>query len=247
MSDALNENTTDYVVATVKAALGTVPFAGSLLAELAGSIIPKQRIDRLADFARKLEVKIGSLDQDVVRSKLTDENFTDLLEESARQAAQAVTEERRQYLASLLASGITATHVSYIESKHLLRILSQINDIEVIWLRFYRYPYLSGDDGFRAKHAMVLAPVSATFGSDQATLDQSALQENYTEHLISLGLLTRPLQMDSKTGYPIFDKFTKNWKTQGTRTTPLGQLLVRYIGLERADDIAPVAPTGSRR
>lgn len=237
MSDALNQNATDYVVATAKAVLGMVPFAGSLLAELAGSIIPKQRMDRLVDFARELEVKIGALDQEAVRSKLTDENFTDLLEESARQAAQAVTQERRQYLASLLASGVTATHVSYVESKHLLRILSQINDIEVIWLRFYHYPYLSGDDEFRTKHAAVLKPVRATIGSDQATLDQHALQENYTEHLISLGLLTRPLQIDSKTGYPIFDKFTKNWKTQGTQTTPLGRLLVRYIGLECAKGI----------
>lgn len=235
MSDALNQSATDYVVATAKAALGMVPFAGSLLAELAGSIIPKQRMDRLVDFARELEVKIGALDQDAVRSKLTDENFTDLLEESARQAAQAVTHERRQYLASLLASGVTETHVSYVESKHLLRILSQINDIEVIWLRFYHHPYMGGDDEFRTKHAAVLEPVSATLGSDQATLDQHALQENYTEHLISLGLLTRPLQVDSKTGYPVFDKFTKNWKTQETRLTPLGRLLVRYIGLESAD------------
>lgn len=231
MSDALNQNATDYVVATAKAALGMVPFAGSLLAELAGSIIPKQRMDRLVDFARELEEKIGSLDQDAVRAKLTDENFTDLLEESARQAAQAVTSERRQYLAALLASGVTANHVSYVESKHLLRILSQINDIEVIWLRFYHYPNISGDDEFRAKHAAVLKPIAAHLGSDQATLDQQALQQNYTEHLVSLGLLARPLQVDSKTGYPIFDKSTQNWKTQGAQTTPLGRLLVRYIGL----------------
>ena len=117
MADKLNQNATDYIVATAKAALGMVPFAGSLLTELAGSIIPKQRMDRIVDFARELEQKIGALDQDAVRAKLTDENFTDLLEESARQAAQAVTQERRQYLASLMASGVTATHSKFFPIK----------------------------------------------------------------------------------------------------------------------------------
>ncbi|WP_432381193.1 hypothetical protein [Duganella sp. P38] len=232
MSDSLNQNVTDYVVSAAKASLGMVPFAGSLLAELAGTIIPKQRVDRLVDFTRKLEDKIGELDETTIRAKLSDENFTDLLEESARQAAQAVTEERRQYLASLLASGMSETRMSFVERKHLLRLLSQINDIEVIWLRFYHYPYMSGDEEFRSKHASILKPIMATLGSDQETIDQSALQENYTEHLVSLGLLTRPLQVDSKTGYPLFDKTTKNWKTQSAQTTRLGRILLRYIGLD---------------
>lgn len=194
MSDKLDQNATDYVVSATKTALGMIPFAGSLLAELAGSIIPKQRMDRLVDYARKLEVRLGNLDQDAVRAKLTDENFMDLLEESARQAAQAVTNERREYLASLLASGVSDDHVSFVESRHLLRLLSQINDIEVIWLRFYSHGLMGGDEEFRNKHAAILEPIRATLGSDQETLNRRALQENYTEHLISLGLLTRPYE-----------------------------------------------------
>jgi hypothetical protein len=232
MADKLDQNATDYVVSATKSALGMVPFAGSLLAELAGSIIPKQRMDRLVDYARKLEHRLGGLDQDAIRTKLADENFTDLLEESARQAAQAVTDERREYLASLLASGVSEDRVSFVESRHLLRLLSQINDIEVIWLRFYSHRSLTGDEEFRSKHAAIIEPIRTTLGSDQETLDRRALQENYTEHLISLGLLTRPLRVDSKTGYPEFDKNTKNWKTGPTQTTPLGRLLVKYIGLD---------------
>ena len=231
MSDHLNQNPTDYLVAIAKAALGMVPFAGSLLAELAGTVIPRQRVDRLVDFCQKLESKTSELDQDLIRAKLADENFTDLLEETARSAAQAVTTDRREYLASLLASGVTEDHVSFVESKHLLRILGQINDIEVIWLRFYNLPYMNGDDIFRNRHASVLDPIAAHLGSDQATLDKRALQENYTEHLISLGLLKRPLQVDTKTGYPLFDKMKRSWQTQGTQTTTLGRLLLMHIGL----------------
>jgi len=101
MSDSLEQNSTDYVVSAAKAALGMVPFAGSLLTELAGTIIPRQRLDRLVDYSRKLGEKIVQLDEASVRAKLSDENFTDLLEESVRQAAQAVADERRQYLANL--------------------------------------------------------------------------------------------------------------------------------------------------
>lgn len=236
MNDDIKQNSTDYVVATAKAVLGMVPFAGSLLVELAGTIIPKQRLDRLASFAQKLERKIGDLDKDTVRAKLTDENFTDLLEETARHAARAVTEERREYLSSLLAAGVSEDRVSFIESKHLLRILGEINDVEAIWLRFYRYPFMKGDEEFREKHVNVLEPITAHLGSDQGTLDRHALQENYLQHLVSLGLLERPLQIDSKTGYPAFDKMSKDWKTQGHHVTPLGSLLLRHIGLDLRDE-----------
>ena len=40
-----------------------------------------------------------------------------------RHAARAVTEDRRRYLAALLANGIKSEDVSYIESKHLLKLL----------------------------------------------------------------------------------------------------------------------------
>jgi hypothetical protein len=238
MTDRLAQNSTDYVVAAAKAVLGMVPFAGSLLAELAGTIIPKQRLDRLSHFASELEKRIGSLDQEAVRAKLTDENFTDLLEETARHAARAVTEERRAYLASLLAAGVSEERVSFIESKHLLRMLGEINDIEIIWLRFYLYPYMNGDEEFRAKHASVLEPVGAHLGSDQATLDRQALRENYLQHLVSLGVLEHPLYVDSKTSLPVFDKMSKDWRRQGHRVTPLGRLLRRHIGLGTAENEA---------
>jgi len=235
MSREIDQNATDYVVAAAKAVLGMVPFAGSLLTELAGTIIPKQRLDRLADFAQKLEDRFDGFDREQIRSKLTDENFIDLIEETARHAARAVTDERRAYLASLLATGVSEDRISFIETKHLLRILGEVNDIEIIWLRFNLHTVINGDHEFRAKHKAVLEPVSATFGSDQATLDKHALQQNYLQHLVSLGLLERPLDVDSKTGYPKFDKFSRDWKTRGHHVSPLGRLLLRHIGFDTKD------------
>jgi ABC-type transport system substrate-binding protein len=50
-SNQLSPQATDYVTAAAKAVFGMVPFVGSLLAELAGTIIPNQRIDRIVKFA----------------------------------------------------------------------------------------------------------------------------------------------------------------------------------------------------
>ncbi len=221
----------DYVASAARAVLGMVPFAGSLLAELAGTIIPNQRIDRLAKFASELEIRLAKLDQEFVRSKLTDENFTDLLEEGIRQAARSVSDGRRQYLASLLANGIATSDVSFIESKHLLRVLGELNDIEVLWLRFHLVRTIGGDKEFREKHATVLEPVRTYLGCDQAALDKKALRDGYKKHLAELGLLEPEYETDMRTKQPMFDSLTGGLKLHGYGITPLGKLLLRQISL----------------
>lgn len=238
MSDKISSNATDYAVALTKSALGVIPIAGSFLAELVGTVIPRQRTDRLADYARGLASKLAAIDQDVLRAKLVNENFTDLLEEGAREALRAVSAERREYVAQLVSSGLTEEKVSYVESKHLLRLLSQLNDIEIIWLRFYDYALLNGDNEFREKHAAILKPITATLGSGSDVIDQEALQQNYVEHLVSLGLLLRPLKVDSKTRQPIFDAHRGEWQCQSRRTSPLGKLLLCQIGILCRGDAA---------
>jgi len=221
----------DYVTSAAKALLGMVPFAGSLLAELAGSIIPNQRIDRLSKFATELETRLGKLDQDFVRSKLSNENFTDLMEEGMRQAARSITDERREYLASLIANGVAAADVSFIESKHLLRILGELNDIEVLWLRFYLVPTIGGDAEFREKHKHIFEPVQAYFGCDQATLDKQAIREGYKTHMTQLGILSPRYETDMQTKQPVFDTFSGGMKVRGYDITLLGKLLLRQISL----------------
>lgn len=238
MDHVLDHNATDHAVALSKAALGMIPIAGPFLAELAGTVIPRQRADRLADYARGLADELAAIDQQLLRSKLNNENFTDLLEEGAREAVQSTSVERRAYIAKLISFGLTEDKITHVESKHLLRLLSQLNDIEIIWLRFYDYPIISGDGEFRKRHESVLEPVRATLGSGPDVVDKEALQQNYVERLVSLGLLNRPLLVDSKTRLPVFDPQRGEWKTQGRRTTPLGRLLLRHIGIAARDDAA---------
>jgi oligoendopeptidase F len=209
---SLAVQTTDYVVSAAKAALGAVPFAGSLLSELAGTIVPNQRIDRIVKIAKVFDQRLAKLEQQFVLSELRNEEFSDLLEEGLRQAAHSLSEERREYISSLISSSLSSEDIAYQESKHLLRILDEINDVEIIWLRFFLHPIMGGDEEFRSKHKEVLKPISRVMGASQTVLDKGTLQESYKEHLIQLNLLER--------------------KDKSFRLTSLGRLLLREIGFE---------------
>lgn len=230
--ESLAPNRSDYVASAAKAALGSVPFAGSLLAEIAGTVIPNQRIDRIVRFAMELEKKLADLKRDCVRTHLTDENFTDLVEEGLHQAARSTTDDRRQHIANIVANSLTSEDISFIESKHLLRLLGEVNDIEVIWLRFYLHPTLGGDDEFREKHKHLLSHRVATLGSSQTDIDKETLQQSYKQHLAQLELLSERYKIDSKTKLPEFDRDGRP-KTQGYELTRLGRLFLRQIGFQK--------------
>jgi len=104
--DALATRTPGYVASAAKAALGAVPFAGSLLSEIAGSIIPNQRIDRIVAFAKELESQLSEVDRRLMRAALANENFTDLMEEALRQVARSVSSppQRRRLMAAKVQS-----------------------------------------------------------------------------------------------------------------------------------------------
>lgn len=67
----------DLVTSVVKGAIGAVPIAGPLLAEIAGTLIPNQRVDRLAKYAETLGERLASIEETTLRALLTNENFTD--------------------------------------------------------------------------------------------------------------------------------------------------------------------------
>lgn len=230
-STELSSQPIDYVTSAAKGILGAVPFAGSLLAELAGTVIPNQRIDRIAKFVEILEKRLDSLERDFVWKQLKDENFSDLLEECLRQAAHSLSVERREYLANLLTNSLSLEDVEYAESKHLLQLLNDLNDVEVVWLNFYSEAEMGGHNKFREKHSTVLSPVVATMTSPQSVLDKSTIQTSYKEHLSRLNLLEPKYKINSKTKLPEFDTFTGGLEIRSYQITPLGRLLLRQIGL----------------
>lgn len=222
----------DYLAIFSRMVSSSAPGVGPILAEAAGAIIPNQRIDRLIQYARILENRLSSIEVDVLKMQLSNEFFTDLLEESIVQATHALTEERRQYLASVIANSISLSDVEYLESKRILRLLGEINDFEVIWLRFYMNPVLQGDKEFRNKHKEILEPRTSFIGADEKTHEKATMQTSYKEHLAQLGLLEHRYKIDSRTKMLEVDSFGK-FRVEGYDITSLGRLLLQKIGFAR--------------
>jgi hypothetical protein len=231
---SLQSNKADYVALAAKSALGTVPFIGSLLVELAGTIIPNQRIERIVKFARSLEERLSNLEKEFIQAQIQEEEFADLLEEGLRQAAHSLTDERRKYIANIIANNLSSQIVDYIESKHLLRILNEINDIEVIWLRSFcvEISIINSDPDFRKRHQNLLEEIVAYMDSPREVFDKQALQKSYKEHLTQLGLLKHRYKVDLKTKIPEYNPFTGSQEVNGYEITSLGALLLRQISFD---------------
>lgn len=230
VKDNLENNKNDLITSAAKSVLGIVPFAGSLLSELVGNLIPNQRIDRLTKYVKELDEKLSKISSEKITSLIENEDFLDLVEEGFVQASRAITDERRKYIASVVTNGITDEMIQLHESKYLLNILQELNDTEIIWLRYYLVPTIGGDEEFRNKHKNILDHVQTYIGVDNETLSKSAIQKSYTEHLERLELIDQKIRFDRSKGIPEYDTSGKPKKSY-TNITTLGRLVLKQIGL----------------
>lgn len=230
-------NVFDLIAALTKASASLLdPNMGPYLAELVGMVIPNQKIDRLIKYVVVLDKRLAHLEKEPLREQNKDETFTDLMEEGLRQASQSLSDERREYIASLVANGIASTEIEYYESKHLLRLLGELNDIELILLRVYFNPEFGRDEEFREKHQNVLSPNFQSMDQDEIAYDKGAIHDSYKEHLSQIGFLTKKLKLDQKTGLPVIDRWSGGFEISDYIITRLGRLLLRRVGLVSEDD-----------
>jgi len=246
-NESLKNQFIDYVCATSRAVLGPIPVVGSALAELVTSVIPNQRIDRVAEFAKILKNNVSEDHEKLIRLQLENENFTDLLEESLMQVVRSTTNERRMYISSIVEKGISSEKVNLIELKQLLKILGEINEIEVIWLRFHmadinecgQYTY-NHDEDFRIRHIDILKYINiGGLTEPHPEIDKWALQQSYKEHLMRLGLLNRKYEVSLLSQRSSFLGSSNDFEKSNYEITPLGRLLLKHIGLSK-DGFSPV-------
>ena len=97
MAEQAEQQSVDYLLTAVRSAVGPIPVVGPLISELAGVVVPNQRIDRISKFVVELEQRVRNLEfRHEIVNQLKDEHFTDLLEEGIRQAARSLTDDRRR-------------------------------------------------------------------------------------------------------------------------------------------------------
>ncbi|WP_017733123.1 hypothetical protein [Nafulsella turpanensis] len=230
-SDELSSNKTDLLASLAKSSVGIVPFAGPLLSEIVGSVIPNQRIDRLAKYIKVLDEKLSSIPVEKITKLINNEEFIDLIEEGFFQASRAISDDRRKYIASIVSNGIADDSIELLGSKYLLKILEELNDVEIIWLKSYYNSSIGGDQEFMKKHENVLTPIYATADDDETSNNKSAIQKSYKEHLERIELIKRSIRFNRSTGLPEYDKNTGEPKISYRKITPLGKLLLDRMGL----------------
>lgn len=227
----------DYATSALKIISSAAPYIGGLFSEFLGLVVPNQRIDRLINYAIKLEKKIVHLEKSFIENKFKyNAEFIDLFEESIRQAAVSLSDERREYLANLIANSITKSDAEIIESKHLIKILNELNDAEIIWLKSLDLLNLENRLEFYSKHEEILRPIYATGGSPTSTIYRESIQKNYLEHLVRLRLIKEVFNIDSKTKMPEYNHMTGEQIVSRHEITSLGVYLLKEIGISNGYD-----------
>lgn len=227
----LNENNVDMATSLTKGIVGMVPVMGSIMAEVVGMIIPNQRIDRIAKYIELLEKKLEGIDQDILKLKIQDEYFIDLLEDSMLLASRAITEERKDYIATIIKNSITKNELNHLEDKRILNILSQINDGEIIILQSYA---LIGQEqrDYINTHSDILETPLVHMNSSVEEIDRKAIYQTFRQNLVALNLLIPKYIKPKKNELPEFDNKTGMIKATGYSVTSLGKLILRYLDLE---------------
>lgn len=219
-------NKNDIAAFIGKVSLGAIPYVGPLAGEIISNLIPNQRFDRIASLLKALESKIDETKKAKVEKRMLEEKSIDLMEDGFIQAARALSEERIEYIASLLKNSLTDEDLEHIAYKKLLFLLGELNDFELLILKAYSMPIAKHGE-FWSKHHLNKPRVH--LGSSQEEVDKNAIYETYLTNLIRLGLLTIRFQKPKRGELPEFDEKTGMVKSRGYNITSLGRLLLRSI------------------
>lgn len=224
----------DLIASGLKSTFGAVPYLGPIISEMVDNLIPNQRIDRIASLLKKLEAKIDPKEKAKVEAKILKEKSVDLMEDGFLQAARALSEERIEYIASLLKNGLTDEDLEEIAYKRLLSLLDELDDLEVLILKSY-FGNIKQQQEFQVKHQKVLRAPIVTHGSSQEKVDKQAIYEAHKMNLTRLGLLKPYFKIPQRGEQPEFSQETGMMKAQGYRITNLGRLLLRSIDQDQED------------
>lgn len=216
---ALANKRIDYLVTTLKGVVGTVPFGG-LVAEAVGATIPQQRVDRIADVLKRVATKVDDIQLAVetMNARFHSPEFTDVLEEALVQAGRAMSDERREHLANILANGLSEPELNHGRLKKLLSLLQDLADEEIIILTYSNLANRPNKTAFFNRHENVLRDVAITHGASREIREAKGLQEAWRRRLVQLGL-------------------ANNERSGVNDITSLGRMFLRYIGAPRDWDL----------
>lgn len=190
--DSLGDTSLDKLVSTMKAGASLVT-TGSFFAEIVTTLIPNLRIERITTFLKQLDDRVELLEEKEAKrfhKRKVDSEYIALFEDGALHAARSTSEDRIKYNSSAVIHGMTSDHISAVEARHLLGLLNEINDIEMVWLCHFSHKRGIGvPDEYYEKHYDILKPISRERGQADEIYEAAALQDSYKDHLERLKLV----------------------------------------------------------
>ena len=231
MSDDLDSNIRDRIIAATKGAAGLIPYLGGPLGELINQTIPLQRQDRIVAYVRALEKRLQTLESGFVRHALSQPEKIDFVEKGGYQAARATTMERIELITQAVFNGIAAPDAEAIRRKRLLDLLGELDEDEVAILKAHERSYEHEDDSEWDK---INRPPVDYMGAGRETHELNELYELGQERLLRLGLLEQRFPVVKRGELPEFDKEAGRFRGD-PQISYLGRMLMREIGLSSAE------------
>lgn len=192
--DRLEDTSVDKLMSMMKTASSIVP-AGGFFAEIVTTLIPNMRIERITTFLKQLDDRVELLEEKEAQrfhERKSEPEYIALFEDGAFHAARSTSEDRIKYISSAVINGMTREHISAVEARHLLNLLNEINDIEIIWLHSYaQIRSLGQRDPFYQKYSDILRPISKSLNQADEIVEKGAFQQSYKEHLLRLQLIKK--------------------------------------------------------
>lgn len=233
----LDQKLSDFLIDTLRIGIGPLSsyLAGPLLEGFLNCV--PSRIDRLTSYLGIITKVLEKVVEDQIVKQFTNNNFRVLFDESTVQAIRSVTDDRLRYLAMIIKEGIDANEQEIYRLRHLLQILSEINDEEILQLMYY-WADRFGDADFVANHPETRPQTLTAPGprvpeeTHGAELGNYIFQQSYLNHLNKFGLLNAYYEEEQE--IPGIAKYRHRFQEQKVayyEITTLGILLLTVIGL----------------
>ncbi len=221
----------DIPAIIAKGSLGAIPIVGPIISEVVGAIIPNQRIDRIDALLKALENKVSILeDNNKYINKLREIDKIAIFEEVAIQASRTNNNDRINHLASILKNSITDITYDYDRYQQILRLISEISEVEVVILKYYSLPeYQDEWNEFRTRYDAVITKKLVHSQSREEEIIDMAFFDYNRNHLNRLNLLDIRYKSIKKNELPEFDQKTGSIKASGYKITHIGREVLRII------------------
>lgn len=221
----LEPNKTDVITSVVSTAAGYIPIAGGVISEIIRMVIPKQREDRIVKFLANIDKRLSELEITVEKSQLIFKNtkYGGFTFECLRDVVNDKFEEKMVYYQNLYITGITSEEQEMLNMSNLMRLVSDMDYKEILYLKFYYYADYVDNQKIQEVQQLLnqgsIAP-NYTMNMNQKELDNETYKQITLNALVNKGLLERKVEYIGK---------NRREKIK-YKLTSLGRLLLRKIG-----------------